>query len=664
MAMLTSMGRFWDWQWRSHYQIKRLLKSGFGLHKKQASCTGAYYCAEGADRSSISPPADPSTSKEQDCPEEASKSTNSPPASGSPPNKEETKPYTLRNRIGLVLGIVALIVGLALPAPSSMYNVAGKMALKSASPKLLEAGATENVLVVEKGKVKEIPDIAKFLAWSKAKAPKVHSTTLKKARAMKNCLAVMLIMIIWWICESVPWGITALLPVAVFPVAGVCNAAKASAPYAHKIIILFIAAFFIAEAMLKWNLHRRIALAIVDFIGASPRRIVLGFMVASAFLSMWISNTATAMMMMPMALAIILHTVEVGKRLQAQGELSDVDFTPGAYAFGSCLMLGIAWACNTGGMGTLIGTPPNIIYAGMLESIFPGAPPVDFARWLVLGIPLCWISTIVFWALLVFVLRRPEIKEIPGGSRLIKEERRKLGPWSKGEKAVGIILLLLALMWIFRAEKHIGAVTIYGLSTIFPWIHDSTIAVIMAIVLFIVPISLEKNEFALTWDWAVKIPWGIVLLFGGGFSLAAAIKSTGAAAWVGAQLAQLAEWPLLGLMLGVGIPITAVSTVATNTATTTVFMPILATMATATAFDPRFLMILGCLAAQCAYALPVSTTPNAICFGSGYIRMLDMVIIGIITSIVGLLIVIFGSLVLMGPAFGVSPYVVPPWAGG
>lgn len=641
-ALVGTVQRFWDWQWRIHYVARKFLlfrsdtsnPDGSGSNSKNSSGVKTGTAGGGASPSSAS-------------------------------KGNGTKPYNTRNMIGLIGGVIVLIIGLVMPVPQSMHVVAGKMAIGKASPKVLKAAAEAKLLTLnKKGKVKEITNPAAFLKWAKKENKKIYSATMKSAKAMKNCLAIMFLMVIWWICESVPWGVTALLPAALFPLAGVANAAKASAPYAHKIILLFIAAFFIAEAMLKWNFHRRVALFIVDKIGTSPRRIVLGFMVACAFLSMWISNTATAMMMMPMALAIILHTVEVGKRLQSQGELSGVDFTPGAYIFGSCLMLGIAFSSNSGGMGTLIGTPPNIIYAGQLEMLFPGSPKVDFARWLVLGVPLAWITTIGLWALLVFVLRRPEIKELPGGPKLIKEERAKLGSWGKGEKAVGLIFLITALAWIFRGEKHFGDLTIYGLSTFFPWIDDSTIAVLMAVLLFCVPISLEKNDFALTWDWAVKIPWGIVLLFGGGFSLAAAIQSTGAATWVGHQLAAMQNWHLIWLMLAVAIVIAALSTVATNTAVAVVFMPILGTMAVATAFDPRFLMILGCLAAQCAYALPVSTTGNAICFGSGYINMTDMVKVGLVCSIAGILIVIFGCLILMGPAFGVSPHVVPAWGMG
>ncbi|MBN2570130.1 MAG: SLC13 family permease [Deltaproteobacteria bacterium] len=634
-VLVGGVVRFWDWQWRLHYRAKELIM------RRSAS-----------DQNSVS-----GNSKEEEVKKGNSESKVGTGGGG------VTQPYKLRNMIGLIGGVVVMVIVLAMPASDSMYGVAGEILLKKGTPAVLQAGAQADVLVLnKKGKISDIPDPAAFMTWAKQKYPETFKAVTKKANSMKNCLAVMLIMIIWWICESVPWGVTALLPAAIFPLAGVANASQSSTPYANPIIILFIAAFFIAEAMLKWNFHRRVALFIVDKIGASPRRIILGFMVASAFLSMFISNTATAMMMMPMALAIILHTAEVGKRLQEKGELASVNFTPGVYVFGSSLMLGIAFACNSGGMGTLIGTPPNIIYAGQLAMLFPDAPKVDFARWLVFGLPLCWITTIVLWALLVYVLKRPEIKEVPGGSQLIKEERKKLGPWSRGEMAVGIILLITALAWIFRAEKQIGDVTIYGLSTLFPWIHDSTVAVFMAILLFCVPISLEKNEFALTWDWAVKIPWGIVLLFGGGFSLAAAVSSTGAATWIGVHLAGLANWPLFWLMIAVTVVIAGVSTVATNTATATVFMPILGTMALATSFDPRFLMILGCLASQCAYALPVSTTPNAICFGSGYISMVDIVKVGLICSIVAILIAVVGTLIFMGPAFGVSPHLMPAWA--
>lgn len=578
-------------------------------------------------------------------------------------NDTQKKPYTTRNMIGLISGIVVLVIILSMPVHNSMNYVAGKMALKQADKELLQSGSANDVLVLDKkGAVAEIPDTSSFMAWIKMEAPEIHSGIVKTAKAMKNCLAVLAIMVIWWICESVPWGITALLPAALFPLLGVVNAGEASAPYAHKIILFFIAAFFIAEAMLKWNLHRRIALSIVSKIGTSPSKIVLGFMCAGALLSMIISNTATAMMMMPMALAVIIHTGEVGSRLQSEGKLSkSVDFTPGKFVFGSCLMLGIAFACNSGGMGTLIGTPPNIIYAGQLSSLFPEAPTVDFAGWLVLGIPLTIITTLGIWALLVFVLRRPDIDEIPGGARLIEEEREKLGPWTRGEKAVGIILIITIIAWLFRAEKQFGDLTIYGLSTLFPWIHDSTIAVFMAIVLFTIPISLEKGEFALTWDWANKIPWGIVLLFGGGFSLANALSKSGTATWIAELLGGFTGAPLILLMLVIAVVVTMLSTVATNTATATVFMPILGTMAVAASFDPRFLMLLGALAAQCAYALPVATTPNAICFGSGYINMMDMVKVGVIVSIASILIITFGLLLLVGFAFGVSPSVVPAW---
>jgi len=577
-------------------------------------------------------------------------------------SKKTNNTYTTRNKIGLIGGVIVLILILMFSAPSSMYNVAAKSALSKADAAFIENAIAENLLETEaNGKVAGIKDLDRFLIFSKAEAPNFYSSIAKKTNAMKGCLAVMMTMVIWWICESLPWGVTALLPVALFPLLGVANAKATCAPYGNPTILFFIAAFFIAQALLKWNLHTRIALAIVSKIGASPKRIVLGFMVACAFLSTLISNTATAMMMMPMALAIILHTAQVGQRLQEKGELKSVDFGAGNYVFGSCLMLGIAFSANSGGMGTIIGTPPNMIFAGQLAMLFPNAPKVDFANWLILGLPLCIVTTLAIWFLLVYVLRRPEINEIPGGENLIKEERSKLGPWSKGEKVVGIILLLTALAWIFRAEKMIGGVKLFGLSTLFPWIDDSTIAIIAAILLFSIPISLEKNEFALSWDWAVKIPWGIVLLFGGGFSLAAGLTATGAATWIASLLTGLAGMHLFWLMLVIALVVAAVSTVATNTATATVFMPILGTLAIATSFDPRFLMALGALASQCAYALPVSTTCNAICFGSGYIRMMDMFKYGLVISVVAVLIVVVGLLALGGPSFGMSPYVVPTW---
>jgi len=646
-AVLNQVRTFWNWQWEMHYKAKRhavLLFSKTGAKPSiERSRAGIETDEYDRDRGEPGSPA-------------------SPPDDG---KNEDALPaqYSMRNRIGLVLGPMLLLIIFALPPSMGMYDTTAKIIVTPEMKDMLKAGTVDSMLVLDDGgKIRAIPDTKRFLEWSRIQYPEIHKKIIKKAGAMKNCLAVLALMVVWWICESIPWGVTGLIPAALFPLIGISNAATTCAPYANKVVILFIAAFFIAQAMLKWNVHKRIALFIVSKIGSSPKKIVLGFMLASAFLSMWISNTATALMMMPMGMAIILHTADVGKRLKREGKLTDVDFTPGMYVFGSCLMLAIGYGSNAGGMGTLIGTPPNIIYAGQLAFLFPGAPPVDFARWLMFGFPMCLITTLGLWALLVFVMRRPEITEIPGGSAVIKEEQRNLGPWSKGEKIVGIIFLVTALCWIFESEKNIGGITIYGLQTFFPWVDDSTIAVFMAILLFAIPVSLKKSEFALTWDWAVKIPWGLILLFGGGFSLANGISSTGAATWVGNYLAVFANLPLSGLMFAVGAIVAVVSTVCTNTATATIFMPILGTMALATHLDPRFLMVLGCLASQSAYALPVAAAPLAICFGSGYVRMPDFVKTGIAASIMAIIIIVLGTMVLLGPTFGISAYVMPAWA--
>lgn len=642
-AVFTQVKTFWQWQWGVHHKTKKLAslllsKTGreSALNRTQTEIE-TDECRDGMGAAPL-----PDDGKSEDA---------------------LSAEYSLRNKIGLVLGPALLLIIFCLSPSMGMYDTTAKSILTPGKQEVLKAGASDGMLVLDdKGMLRDIPDTRSFLEWSRIQFPQIHEKIVKQSGAMKNCLAVLVLMVVWWICESIPWGVTGLIPAALFPLIGVSNATQTCAPYANKVVILFIAAFFIAQAMLKWNVHKRIALFIVDKIGSSPRRIVLGFMLASAFLSMWISNTATALMMMPMGMAIILHTTEVGKRMQREGKLAGINFTPGVYVFGTCLMLGIGYGSNAGGMGTLIGTPPNIIYAGQLAFLFPGSPPVDFAKWLMFGFPMCLITTLALWALLVFVMHRPEITEIPGGSEVIKEEQRNLGPWSRGEKIVGTIFLITALCWIFESEKKIGGITIYGLQTFFPWVHDSTIAVFMAILLFAVPVSLKKSEFALTWDWAVKIPWGLILLFGGGFSLANGISATGAATWVGNHLAIFADLPMTGLMFGIGAIVSVISTVCTNTATATIFMPILGTMAMATQFDPRFLMVLGCLASQSAYALPVAAAPLAICFGTGYIRMPDFVKTGIAASIIGIIIVVLGIMVLLGPTFGISAHVMPVWA--
>jgi len=646
MSISNTLTGVWRYLWTLDERMKRVIKLDFTVFAESSDSS------EQRDSQSFSDVTSGNHTKEE----------NKKLISVFPPKKEKN-PYTLRQKLGLVVGIVLFVIILIVSPPVSMYNIGSKIALKSASEDLLQAGASQGVLILNSEKtLKEIPDTKKFLGWVKTENLKVYSEITKKVKAMKACLAVAAIMVCWWIGEIIPLSVTSLLPIVLFPLLGVASAADSCSPYANKVIFLFMGGFFIGEAMVRWNLHERIAMRITKVVGVSPKRIILGFMVATAFLSMWISNTATTVMMMPMALAIILHSAKVGQKMVNEKKLSGVDFSEGNYKFGICLMLGIAYAASCGGIATLIGTPPNIVFAGALPVLFPNAPPVDFFSWLIVGMPIAWLMVFLIWFGMTHFIYPPEIKEVPGGMELINRQIKKMGPMNKGEKAVVAVLIVAAICWIFRSAKTIGTITIPGLNMVFPWIDDSTIAIFAAIALFIWPVNFKRGEFALNWKWANKIPWGILLLFGGGLALATGVHSTGLDVWIGYQLVGLKNVSVLLIIFSVVTLGVWFSEVTSNTATTTTLMPILAAVALAIGKDPRLLMIPAAIACSCAFLLPVATPPNAIVFGTGYIKLPQMIKAGIIFEIVGMFIVTLLSYLLIGIAFGVRTGIMPVWA--
>jgi len=644
MNVSNALTGFWRYLWTLDEQMKRIMKLNFAA------------LTEPSDRS------------EKGGTEPFSNATpqggkNKKISSVSKSEKEERKPYTLRQKLGLVLGVILFVTILIVPPPVSMYTIGSEAVLEYTSKDLLQAGAAKDIIIINpQEKVKKIPDVKKFLEWIKTKSLKTYLEIVKKTKVMKACLAVAALMTCWWIGETIPLSATSLLPIILFPLLGIANAANSCSPYADKVIFLFMGGFFIGEAMVRWNLHERIAMRITKIVGVSPKRIILGFMLATAFLSMWISNTATTVMMMPMALAIILHSVKVGQKMINEGRLSGVDFSKGNYKFGTCLMLCIAYAASCGGIGTLIGTPPNIVFAGALRILFPNAPTVDFFSWIMIGMPVAWVMVFLIWFVMTNFIYPPEIKEVPGGIELINEQIKKMGPMNRGEKAVAIVLITAAICWIFRSTKTIGTFTIPGLNMIFPWIDDSTIAIAAAIALFLWPVNLKKGEFVLNWEWANKIPWGILLLFGGGLALATGVHSTGLDRWIGYQLIGLKNVPVLLIILSVVTLGVWLSEMTSNTATTTTLMPILAAVALAIGQDPRLLMIPAAIACSCAFLLPVATPPNAIVFGTGYIKLPQMIKAGITFEIVGMFIVTLLSYLFMSIAFGIHAGIMPTWA--
>ena len=443
--------------------------------------------------------------------------------------------------------------------------------------------------------------------------------------------AVATLMAVWWITEAVPIPVTALLPIALFPLLGVLSAKESSAPYAHHLIFLFLGGFLIAIAMEKWNLHRRIALYTIRFVGVSSSKIILGFMVATAFLSMWISNTATTMMMVPIGLAVIKQTTEF---IDKQGKLN-IDTRPTHFNLGTALMLGIAYSASIGGVATIIGTPPNVFLVGYIEQTYH--IQIGFVQWMMFGFPLAVIMLIIAWFYLTRIALPPEIKNLPGGRELIYSEIKKLGKMQKAEKYVLGVFAIVALLWISRGFVHIGPSTI----------HDATIAMVGAIILFLIPVDWKKGEFVLDWKSAVKLPWDIIILFGGGLALAHGFSKSGLVNWISEQFTVLQGSNLMIVILLVILLGMFLTELTSNTATAAILIPIMAGIAVAMHVHPFLLIIPVSIAVSYAFMLPVATPPNAIIFGSHYLTIPQMAKVGIIVNLTGVVLILLAVKVLL-----------------
>lgn len=447
---------------------------------------------------------------------------------------------------------------------------------------------------------------------------------------------------VWWITEAVPIPVTSLLPLVLFPLTQGLEAGETASAYGSETIFLFMGGFMIALAMEKWNLHRRIALTIISIIGTNTDRIVLGFMVATGFLSMWISNTATAMMMVPIGLAIIY---------QFSDSLKDdptIDTTPENFSFGKALMLGIAYSASLGGISTLIGTPPNTLLAGAIDTMY--GIELSFAKWMMFGVPLAWTFLIIAWFYLVKIAFPTRIKNIPGGRAVIDRQKDELGRASSEEVLVLIVFSLAALSWITRS---------FLLNKFIPGLSDGVIAILFAILLFIIPSKNRKGDFLLDWETAVKLPWGILLLFGGGLAIAAGFVDSGLSEWIGSQLTGLQGVNLLVVIALVTALVIFLTEITSNTATASMMFPIMASLAIALGFHPYALMVAAAIAASCAFMLPVATPPNAVVFGSGYLRIPDMAKAGFALNILGIFIVTAAIYLLLPFAWDIDFTVIP-----
>ena len=429
-----------------------------------------------------------------------------------------------------------------------------------------------------------------------------------------SLLSITLWMALWWVTESVPIAITALLPIILFPMTGAVDLQTTTASYGHKYIFLYMGGFMLAIAIEKWNLHKRIALNIIKIIGTNISKIILGFMVATAFLSMWISNTATAVMMLPIAMSIVAQLQDNPNTEKNENLI-----------FGKALMLSIAYSASIGGMATLIGTPPNLVFAGYVEETY--GIEITFLQWFKFGVPIAIPLLVIAWLYLTKFAFKFKQKEFPGGKEEINRLLVLIGPMKREEKLVSAIFVLTAFCWITRS---------FILQEFFPFIDDTIIAMTAGILLFVVPASDFKKRL-ITWEDAVKLPWGIILLFGGGMALAAGFQITGLASWLGAQMSIFQGLSLLVLVFVVITLVNFFTEFTSNLATTAMLLPILAPIAISLNINPYMLMVACTIAASCAFMMPVATPPNAVVFGSGYLRIPDMIKSGIWMNIISIL---------------------------
>jgi sodium-dependent dicarboxylate transporter 2/3/5 len=438
--------------------------------------------------------------------------------------------------------------------------------------------------------------------------------------------ALGMLMAVWWATEAVPIAITALLPLVCFPLFGIASIQDTAAPYSNKVIYLFLGGFIVAFAMQRWNLHRRIALNVLQYVGGSGRSLIGGFMLASAVISMWVMNTSTTMMMLPIAVSII--TV-IHKTVAGLDDKAKQDFQ---YA----LLLGVAYGATIGGMATLIGTAPNAMFAAFMQENY--GTEIDFASWMLVGLPLSAAMLPLAWLALTRLVFKVDFVTSGEGRAELKRMKDDLGRITVPEIRVAIVFLFMAFMWVGRPLLT----QLPGLSAL----DDSGIAVAGAIALFLVPSGEKSDPLLLRWQYAERLPWGVLILFGGGLTLASSVTRTGLAEWLGSSLQAVGMLPLAVIVIITAAMIIFLTELTSNTATTATFLPIVGAIALESGLDPIALMVPVTLAASCAFMLPVATPPNAIVFGSGLLTIPKMARAGLALNIIGIFLVSLVALTL------------------
>ncbi|MHC4089405.1 MAG: SLC13 family permease [Planctomycetota bacterium] len=569
-------------------------------------------------------------------------------------NNAQEGGQTAASRIGFWLGLVLFVTLLVMPTPESM-RAAVREEFADRIP-----DEVNRILGPEQGSVVA----ADSSGYRRAEERAVEG----RARVMLAAAAVTALVACWWITVAVPIPVTSLLPLVLFPLVGVLPIGQAAAPYANPNVFLFMGGFIIALAIERWGLHRRIALHIVRIVGTSRATIVLGFMLASAVLSMWISNTAATLMMLPIGMAIItaLSGLDEGASSREQRN------------FSAALMLGIAYAASIGGVATPIGTPPNIAFRGQFAQLFERAPEISFGQWMMIFVPLVVVFLPVVWLVLVKVTCRVGQGRVQMGGRVIREELRRLGPMRRPEAAVLTVFLLTAVLWMTRSipigESNYGWsgslerwLTPQGQATgLFRagYVTDASVALAMAVLLFVIPAGRDdsaRRRYLMNWATAQRLPWGILLLFGGGFSIAAGFKASGLSLWCGQAFAGIGLSNPLFVVLGTCLLMTFLTEITSNTATTQVMLPILARVSQTMGVNPLLLMLPATISASCAFMLPVATPPNAIVFGSGCIEMSRMVRSGIIINLIGVVLVTATFYLVAKPVLGIDLSTTPQW---
>lgn len=494
----------------------------------------------------------------------------------------------------------------------------------------------------------------------------------------KLTAAVAVLMAAWWMTEALPIAATSLVPLVAFPVLGTdVEMETVGATYGNPIIFLFLGGFLIALAMQRWNLHRRIALVTLSIMGDRPGPMIAGFMIATGFISMWVSNTATAVMMLPIGMSVLMIVSKVivpaindgaghdaasrdaASRDDAGRDAAGRDGVDGAAEsssdsgdetgigavvksnFGTALMLGIAYSASIGSLGTIIGTPPNLFLIGYLKDNHDIS--IGFGQWMLVGVPLSVVMMAIAWFLLVKVMFKPEIDKIPGGRELIRDELAKLGPMSTGEKLVLAMFVLAAVSWI-------------SLPLIFeePPISDEGIAMAVGLLLFLIPGGANRGVRLLDWDTAEKLPWGVLLLFGGGLALSAQFSESGLTEWIGTTTSGLGVLPTVLVVAIFAAIILFLTELTSNTATAATFVPVVGGVAMGLNLDPLLLTIPVALAATCAFMLPVATPPNAVAFGSGYVTVAQMVKGGLWLNVIGIVLITATVYLLAVSVFGIA----------